>query len=76
MDYCMLIFFNFRSIDRQTFTFILWSEKDLVLFCLFLQVSDFGLAKYGDYSTEGGKFPIKWTAPEALKNNVCINCDA
>lgn len=43
--------------------------------CLFLQVSDFGLAKYGDYSTEGGKFPIKWTAPEALKNNVFINCD-
>lgn len=69
-------FFNFRSIDRKTFTFILWNEKDLVLFCLFLQVSDFGLAKYGDYSTEGGKFPIKWTAPEALKNNVCINFDA
>lgn len=37
------------------------------------KVSDFGLAKYGDYSTEGGKFPIKWTAPEALKNNNFSN---
>ncbi|OWF54088.1 Tyrosine-protein kinase CSK [Mizuhopecten yessoensis] len=33
------------------------------------KVSDFGLAKHGDYSQEGGKFPIKWTAPEALRDN-------
>ena len=36
------------------------------------QVSDFGLAKYGDYSAEGGKFPIKWTSPEALRDNVSL----
>ncbi|XP_033750735.1 tyrosine-protein kinase CSK-like isoform X2 [Pecten maximus] len=33
------------------------------------KVSDFGLAKHGDYTQEGGKFPIKWTAPEALRDN-------
>ncbi|KAL3866740.1 hypothetical protein ACJMK2_044019 [Sinanodonta woodiana] len=32
------------------------------------KVSDFGLAKHEDYSVEGEKFPIKWTAPEALKD--------
>lgn len=37
------------------------------------KVSDFGLAKYGDYSAEGGKFPIKWTAPEALRDNQFSN---
>ncbi|VDH99108.1 c-src tyrosine kinase [Mytilus galloprovincialis] len=37
------------------------------------KVSDFGLAKYGDYSAEGGKFPIKWTAPEALRDNKFTN---
>ena len=34
------------------------------------KVSDFGLAKYGDFSQQGMKFPIKWTAPEALRENV------
>lgn len=34
------------------------------------QVSDFGLAKFGDFSQSGQKFPIKWTAPEALRENV------
>lgn len=38
-----------------------------------LQISDFGLAKdvnspSGDSSA--GKFPIKWTAPEALRQSV------
>ncbi|XP_076443663.1 tyrosine-protein kinase CSK-like isoform X2 [Babylonia areolata] len=33
------------------------------------KVSDFGLAKFGDFSLTGTKFPIKWTAPEALREN-------
>ena len=37
---------------------------------LCLQVSDFGLARYTDSNQEGGKFPIKWTAPEALRDSV------
>lgn len=41
------------------------------LFFLFLQVSDFGLARGADFNLEGGKFPIKWTAPEAIKQGVC-----
>lgn len=31
------------------------------------KVCDFGLAKDPSLGTEGGKFPIKWTAPEALR---------
>ena len=31
------------------------------------KVSDFGLAREESFSQEGGKLPIKWTAPEALK---------
>ncbi|KAJ8304367.1 hypothetical protein KUTeg_017950 [Tegillarca granosa] len=37
------------------------------------KVSDFGLAKYGDHSLESGKFPIKWTAPEALRESKFTN---
>ena len=37
--------------------------------CLW-QVSDFGLAMYEDTTQEGGRFPIKWTAPEALRERV------
>ncbi|KAK7499721.1 hypothetical protein BaRGS_00009062 [Batillaria attramentaria] len=33
------------------------------------KVSDFGLAKFGDFSQTGQKFPIKWTSPEALREN-------
>lgn len=33
------------------------------------KVSDFGLAKYEEFNQEGGRFPIKWTAPEALRHN-------
>lgn len=36
------------------------------------KVSDFGLARDENFSLEGGKLPIKWTAPEALKQNVNI----
>ncbi|CAI9720294.1 tyrosine-protein kinase CSK isoform X3 [Octopus vulgaris] len=34
------------------------------------KVSDFGLAKFESFSQEGGRFPIKWTAPEAIRKNV------
>ncbi|XP_051550662.1 megakaryocyte-associated tyrosine-protein kinase isoform X1 [Myxocyprinus asiaticus] len=32
------------------------------------KVSDFGLAKVSSMATDNSKLPIKWTAPEALKN--------
>lgn len=36
------------------------------------KVADFGLAKYEkNAASETAKLPIKWTAPEALKHNVC-----
>ena len=42
-----------------------------MLSVLFLpQVSDFGLAREANFNLEGGKFPIKWTAPEAIKKGV------
>ncbi|KAA0201748.1 hypothetical protein HAZT_HAZT012112, partial [Hyalella azteca] len=34
------------------------------------KVSDFGLAKSAPATRDGVKFPIKWTAPEALRRNV------
>lgn len=34
------------------------------------KLSDFGLAREESFNVEGGKFPIKWTAPEALRFNV------
>lgn len=43
----------------------------ILLSVLFLwQVSDFGLAREANFNLEGGKFPIKWTAPEAIKQGV------
>lgn len=38
------------------------------------KVSDFGLAREENFTLEGGKLPIKWTAPEALKQSVCTDC--
>lgn len=35
------------------------------------KVSDFGLARTECGNSDTGKLPIKWTAPEALKHNVC-----
>ncbi|XP_012946794.1 tyrosine-protein kinase CSK isoform X2 [Aplysia californica] len=37
------------------------------------KVSDFGLAKFGDFSLSSQRFPIKWTAPESLRNNIFTN---
>ncbi|XP_023297845.2 probable serine/threonine-protein kinase DDB_G0282963 [Lucilia cuprina] len=37
------------------------------------KVSDFGLAREECYNLEVGKLPIKWTAPEALKNGRFSN---
>lgn len=36
------------------------------------KISDFGLSRKGEIHVphEGGKFPVKWTAPEALKESV------
>lgn len=36
------------------------------------KVSDFGLARDENFTLDAGKLPIKWTAPEALRNNVSI----
>ena len=36
------------------------------------KVSDFGLARHVEMFQDGGKFPIKWTAPEALRSNVSL----
>ena len=43
---------------------ILISEADVA------KVSDFGLSREASLNQEGGKFPIKWTAPEALRKAV------
>jgi len=37
------------------------------------KVSDFGLAREASFNQEGGKFPVKWTAPEALKKSKFSN---
>lgn len=61
------------------------SELSLLLFLSYFRnvlisedciakVADFGLAREECYySTDMGKLPIKWTAPEALKTGVSIS---
>lgn len=34
------------------------------------KISDFGLAQISSTATDNSKLPVKWTAPEALKNKV------
>lgn len=34
------------------------------------KVADFGLAREENFTLDCGKLPIKWTAPEALKQGV------
>lgn len=36
------------------------------------KVSDFGLAREENFTLDAGKLPIKWTAPEALKQGVSL----
>ena len=45
---------------------------DIFIYVFDQKISDFGLARKMDIwiPKEGGKFPIKWTAPEALKESV------
>lgn len=38
------------------------------------KVSDFGLARDERYTADISKLPIKWTAPEALKEGVSYSC--
>lgn len=36
------------------------------------KVADFGLAREENFNLDCGKLPIKWTAPEALKQGVSL----
>ena len=36
------------------------------------KISDFGLARDERFNLHGGKFPVKWTSPEALKEGVSV----
>lgn len=39
------------------------------------KVADFGLAREENFNLDCGKLPIKWTAPEALKQGVSMHGD-
>ena len=36
------------------------------------KISEFGLARDAAYNYSGLKFPIKWTAPEAIEDGVSV----
>lgn len=66
---CIVIMWKSPVLGILVFCFI-------ILNVLFLwQVSDFGLAREANFNLEGGKFPIKWTAPEAIKKGVGLVID-
>ena len=45
--------------------YVMWLMLQELLFQA--KVGDFGLARQGeDYCSQGSKFPVKWTAPEAI----------
>ena len=39
------------------------------------KISDFGLAQYRSATLESAKFPIKWSAPEAVNEKVSCQID-
>ena len=51
------------------------SAQCSLLIAIHVQISDLGLARKAGLFVphEGGKFPIKWTAPEALKYSVRLD---
>lgn len=52
------------------YTSLIFCFMMLIIF-LILQVSDFGLAKDDTIDqVDSDKFPIKWTAPEAIQQKV------
>ena len=60
-----------NSVEEPTIGYFVFIFCFIILSVLFLwQVSDFGLAREANFNLEGGKFPIKWTAPEAIKKGV------
>ena len=58
------------GINFWYFVLMLCNYFILLSVLLLWQVSDFGLAREANFNLEGGKFPIKWTAPEAIKQGV------
>lgn len=60
---CLLLFYFFRDLAARN---VLLNRNGVA------KISDFGLTRHTDIHVphEGGKFPVKWTAPEALKESV------
>ena len=47
------------------------TRYDFYSFCVVLQIADFGMARdlidENYYMAQGGRIPVKWTAPEVLQ---------